>query len=238
MMGTMPAFQVSHLLPLLYAVLLGGAIGFEREWNGRPAGLRTHVIVCLSATMLILVSRGLDAQSIGLGEAGRIVFDPNRMGAGIVTGIGFLGAATVIRSGDLLRGLTTAACIWFVAGLGIVLGNQDYGLGVSATAIVLFVLVVLNRMAHVIKPVIYRRLIVLSQRTDLDALMQEVRRVLGEEELHVLDVSSGFDRRQEQGELVFYTSLKNEHQLPRLTERVMQLDGVDVARWKLINVPH
>jgi len=156
-----------------------------------------------------------------------------------VAAVGFDAVLAEGLVGKVLIPAVVAPIVAFlVAGLGIVLGNQDYGLGVSATAIVLFVLVVLNRMAHVIKPVIYRRLIVLSQRTDLDALMQEVRRVLGEEELHVLDVSSGFDRRQEQGELVFYTSLKNEHQLPRLTERVMQLDGVDVARWKLINVPH
>lgn len=237
MKEAVPSFDISYVLPLLYAVLLGGAIGLEREWNGRPAGLRTHVIVCLSSTMLILVSRGLDAEGIGLGEDGRIVFDPNRMGAGIVTGIGFLGAATVIRSGDLLRGLTTAACIWFVAGLGIVLGNQNYGLGVSSTAIVLFVLVLLNRLAQLIKPIIYRRLIVLTKRTDLDSLMKTVEHILDDEKLRVLDVSSGYDRRQELGELVFYTSLKNEYQIPRLTERVMQVEGVDVARWKLINVP-
>jgi len=233
----MPAYVSTYILPLLYAVVLGGAIGLEREWHGRPAGLRTHVIVCLSSTMLILVSQGMNADRIGLGEAGRLVLDPNRMGAGIVTGIGFLGAATVLRSGDLLRGLTTAACIWFVAGLGIVLGNGNYVLGGSATLIVLIVLTVMNKLTHLMTPIIYRRLIVLTKRTDLDALMREVRGVLKEEKLRVHDVASGFDRREELGELVFYASLKNEHQMPHLTERVMQLNGVDVARWKLINTP-
>ena len=109
-------------LPLVLAVVLGGAVGLERESHGRPAGLRTHILVCLSATMVILVSRTVAATPLDLEQTTR-VFDPNRMGAGIVTGIGFLGAATVLRSGDVLRGLTTAACIWYVAVLGIVLGE-------------------------------------------------------------------------------------------------------------------
>ena len=68
--------------------------------------------------------------------------------------------------------------------------------------------------------------------------MQEVRAALNDEHLRVLDVSSGFDRSEGRGELVFYTSLKNGHLMPSLTERIVQLDGVDAARWKLINTPH
>src|SRR5262245_11506751 len=94
-----------EVLPLVFALLLGGAVGLEREYQGRPAGLRTHILVCLSSTMLILISRELGGDPVG--GTGRVVFDPNRMGAGIVTGIGFLGASTVLRSGDFLRGLTT-----------------------------------------------------------------------------------------------------------------------------------
>jgi hypothetical protein len=103
-----PALE-THVAPLALAVLLGGAVGFEREWHGRPAGLRTHILVCLSATMLIVVSRIVAAGQVDLGEEGRLVFDPNRMGAGIVTGVGFLGAATVIyrRLSVVVQGLET-----------------------------------------------------------------------------------------------------------------------------------
>lgn len=234
----MPELADLDVVPLLLAVLLGGAIGLEREWNGRPAGLRTHVIVCVSSTMLIMVSRLVDPGSYLVGEPARLVFDPNRMAAGIVTGIGFLGAATVIRSGDLLRGLTTAACIWFVAGLGIVLGNQHYALGGAATAIVLVSLTLFHRLTDLMSPVLYRRLIVIGDRRDIDAMMGEIRALLKGEGLHVLDVSSGLDNREEQCELVFSVSLRNEYQMPRVNERVAAVPGVISARWKLINVPH
>src|SRR5262245_66534187 len=101
--------------------------------------------------MLIMIARQVGSEDLG----GRTVFDPNRMGAGIVTGIGFLGAATVIRSGDILRGLTTAACIWYVAGLGIVVGTGHYALACVGTAIVLVVLTYMNRVASIIRPHAY-----------------------------------------------------------------------------------
>lgn len=221
-----------EILPLVFALLLGGAIGLEREYHGRPAGLRTHILVCLSSTMLILISRQLGAEEAG--GAGRVVFDPNRMGAGIVTGVGFLGASTVLRSGDFLRGLTTAACIWFVAGLGIVLGDHRYALGTLCTGIVLLVLTVVNRLASVITPTLYRRLIVISRRDALEPLTVEVRAILTAESINVMDVASGHDNEHGTQELVFFLSLRNTAQAPRVTERVAKLAGVLRARWKPI----
>lgn len=220
----------SELLPLLFALLLGGAVGLEREYHGRPAGLRTHILVCLSSTMLIMISRHLGHEDLG----GRTVFDPNRMGAGIVTGIGFLGASTVLRSGDFLRGLTTAACIWFVAGLGIVLGDHRYALGTLCTAIVILVLTVVNRLASVIAPTIYRRLIVITHRTEMEPLVAEVRAILRGEQVDVIDLASGHDNDSDQQELVFFLSLRNLGQAPRITERVARIECVRQARWKPI----
>lgn len=230
--------SLPNLVPLAYALVLGGLVGLEREWSGRPAGLRTHILVCLCSTMLIMISREVNLTlPTGTGN-GNLVVDPNRMGAGIVTGIGFLGAATVLRSGDFLRGLTTAACIWYVAGLGIVLGKGDHVVGVVATAIVLFVLTIGNRMASVIAPLIYRRLIVISSRIDGDALAKEIVALLESERIRVLDIASGHDNGRRHNELVFYVSLKNKFQAPRLTELVARLEGVETARWTLITVPH
>ena len=227
----------TDLLPLFYALILGGAVGLEREFHGRPAGLRTHILVCLSSTMLIIMSQQLGGQ-VDPGGTARLVFDPNRMGAGIVTGIGFLGASTVLRSGDFLRGLTTAACIWYVAGLGIVLGDRNYSLGVVCTVLVITVLTVMNRLASLITPTIYRRLIVLTRREALEPLVAEIGAELERERIAVMDVASGHDNERGIQELVFYVSLKNENQSPRLTERVAQLEGVIQARWKLIASPH
>ncbi len=226
----------SDLLPIVFALVLGGAVGLEREFHGRPAGLRTHILVCLSSTMLITLSRELGSDP-DLGTAGRLVFDPNRMGAGIVTGVGFLGASTVLRSGDFLRGLTTAACIWYVAGLGIVLGDRKYGLGISCTLIVLAVLTIVNRLASLITPTVYRRLIVVARCTNLDSTLSEVRAELERAGIAIMDVASGHDNERGVQELVFYVSLKNELQSPRLTEKVAALPGVLQARWKLIASP-
>ena len=222
--------SAADALPLLFALLLGGAVGLEREYHGRPAGLRTHILVCLSSTMLIMMSRQLGTEDPGW-------FDPNRMGAGIVTGIGFLGASTVLRSGDFLRGLTTAACIWFVAGLGIVLGDEHYVLAVLCTSIVLLVLTLVNRLASVITPTIYRRLVVIASLPDVEPLAQAIRATLVAEGILIIDVASSHDNEHGQQELVFYLSLRNEGQAPRITARVAALAGVLHARWKQIDAP-
>jgi putative Mg2+ transporter-C (MgtC) family protein len=223
--------SLRDFLPLAFALLLGGAVGLEREYHGRPAGLRTHILVCLSSTMLIMISRQLGHEE---GAVARAVFDPNRMGAGIVTGVGFLGASTVLRSGDFLRGLTTAACIWFVAGLGIVLGAEHYLLGVLCTGVVILVLTVVNNLASSIQPTMYRRLIVLARRPELSPLIEEIHAVLRDEHVNVLDVATGHDNERARQEIVFYISMRSEGQSPRVTERVARLEGVQVARWKTI----
>jgi putative Mg2+ transporter-C (MgtC) family protein len=126
----------SVLLRLILAVLLGGVIGMEREMHGRPAGFRTHIVVCLGATMLMVASEYYRSH-VDL----ETVFDPNRMAAGIITGIGFLGAGAIMREENMVRGLTTAGCIWFVAGLGIVIGKGLFPLALWGTLLVFIMLV-------------------------------------------------------------------------------------------------
>ena len=126
----------SVLLRLILAVLLGGVIGMEREIHGRHAGFRTHIVVCLGAAMLIVGSENYHDQ-IDPGT----VLDPNRMAAGIITGIGFLGAGAIMREENMVRGLTTAGCIWFVAGLGIIIGKGLFPLALWATLFVFIMLV-------------------------------------------------------------------------------------------------
>jgi putative Mg2+ transporter-C (MgtC) family protein len=126
-------------LSLLTAVVLGGLIGLEREMRGHPAGLRTHILVCLGSTLITLVS-------VQIATMGPQRGDPARLAAQIVTGIGFLGAGAIVREGATIRGLTTAASIWTTAAIGIALGVAPrFGeLAVIATLIVIFTLTVLN----------------------------------------------------------------------------------------------
>ena len=119
-----PSERWDILQRLSAGLVAGAAIGFERSFHGRPAGLRTHTLVCLSSTMLMLVTvyqgqwfnQGVDLVRI----------DPTRMAQGVMTGIGFLGAGVILKEGVAVRGLTTAASIWITAALGILAGVGFY----------------------------------------------------------------------------------------------------------------
>jgi putative Mg2+ transporter-C (MgtC) family protein len=120
------SIQYKIVQHLLVALIAGGLIGLERSYQGRPAGFRTHVLVCVSASMLMLVTL---YQSVWYGmEAGHAPTstDPTRMAQGIMTGIGFLGAGVIMKDGLSVRGLTTAASIWMTAAIGILAGIGFY----------------------------------------------------------------------------------------------------------------
>lgn len=122
---------VTVILRILLAVALGAVIGYQREREGKPAGLRTHTLICLGASLFTVASL------YGFG----ITSDPSRVAAGIVAGIGFLGAGAIMhREGDIVEGLTTAATIWAVAAIGLAAGAGLYVVSAVATAVILGVL--------------------------------------------------------------------------------------------------
>jgi putative Mg2+ transporter-C (MgtC) family protein len=121
--------QLEALIPLAVALLLAGISGLDREWRRRPAGLRTHMLVGLGSALVMVMARGL--------------YDDNsaaRLAANVITGIGFLGAGVIIRRGDQVHELTTAASLWFVAMVGLVAGAGLYVLAGGATAMGVVVL--------------------------------------------------------------------------------------------------
>jgi len=121
-------------LRLLVALIIGGLIGLERSYHGRPAGFRTHALVCMSTALLMLITVYESRWLPGLSQ-GRIAMDPTRMAQGIMTGIGFLGAGTIMKEGLTVRGLTTAASIWTTAAIGILIGIGFYFPAFIATAL-------------------------------------------------------------------------------------------------------
>jgi putative Mg2+ transporter-C (MgtC) family protein len=124
------------LLRVGLAAVLGGAIGFERELREREAGLRTHLLVSVGAALFTMVSAYAWTDWTFSTEEGR-VFDPTRIAAQVVTGIGFLGAGAIIRQGLSIRGLTTAATLWVVAAIGMATGAGYYAAAVITTVLVL-----------------------------------------------------------------------------------------------------
>jgi putative Mg2+ transporter-C (MgtC) family protein len=127
------------LLRLGLAAVLAGAIGIERELREQEAGLRTHMLVCVGATMFMIV--GVYGWSeMRLGNDIGVVVDPSRVASYVVSGIGFLGAGAIIRHGINVRGLTTAASLWVVAAIGVAVGAGMYTFSVATTALVILAL--------------------------------------------------------------------------------------------------
>lgn len=124
---------------LLVSAFLGGIIGFEREKSNRPAGFRTHILVTLGSTLMALIS--IYALNPMTNDN-----DPMRLAAQVVSGIGFLGAGTVIKDGSTVRGLTTAAGIWVCGGIGLAVGVGMYEAGIITVIIAFFSLTILNRI--------------------------------------------------------------------------------------------
>ena len=121
---------------LLVAATLGSLIGFERERLLWAAGIRTHMLVCVGACLVMIVS------AYGFNDvlSDHVVLDPSRVAAQVVSGIGFLGAGSILLRGSVIRGLTTAASIWTVAAIGLAIGGGLYFAGVASTLIILVIL--------------------------------------------------------------------------------------------------
>jgi len=127
------------IIRLVLAVLLGGIIGFERGRSGRPAGLRTHILVCLGSALAVMTNQYV-FQKYG-------VSDPTRLGAQVISGIGFLGAGTIIVTGrHQVKGLTTAAGLWATACMGLAIGIGFYKAAIVASALIVFTTVILHRL--------------------------------------------------------------------------------------------
>jgi putative Mg2+ transporter-C (MgtC) family protein len=127
------------ILKLLLAIVLGGVIGVERQTREKPAGFRTNILICISsATMMIL------AQFFS--SSGEVGASSSRVAAGVITGVGFLGAGTIIQSRGAIHGLTTASTIWAVAGLGLIIGGGYYVPAVIFTGLIVLTLVLFRRI--------------------------------------------------------------------------------------------
>jgi len=140
-LGLLDAKQLLRVLTrLLTATLLGAAIGFQRERAGKPAGLRTHTLVSLGTTLLILA-----CSAVGMSVEGQ-----SRVIQGIITGIGFIGAGSILKLSEehAIRGLTTSASIWVTAAVGVAVGLGSVGIALLSTLLALIILALVGRLEH------------------------------------------------------------------------------------------
>ena len=134
------------IIRIIIGAVLGALVGMERERQGQPAGLRTHIILVVGATLTMTLSINLAIQFRPLVPNG----DPARLAAQVISGIGFLGAGAILRYGPNIKGLTTAASLWTMAVVGLAVGAGHYLSGVAATALILIALIILNAIEKAI----------------------------------------------------------------------------------------
>ncbi len=199
------------------AIVLSGALGLERERKGRAAGLRTHVVVCLGATLAMIVSDILAAEWNNTDAP--IWLDRGRIAAGVVTGIGFIGAGTIINVGSIHRGLTTAAMLWFVAVLGIAIGVGYYTLAIISTAFTLLSVLLLERIGGLLPEQVQYALSVRvaggSQRiTDLERFIEKQGYVVMAARLRVSEEEG------KRADMTFDILSRNKQSIEELIERI------------------
>jgi len=186
----MGGFELVSIGRLLLAVALGGMIGLERQIHGRPAGLRTHILVCLGSALVMTLTASFGPN-----------VDPGRAVAGIVTGVGFLGAGVIVKSKEIVRGLTTAACLWFVAALGVVVGQGLYAIAAASTAIALAILTFLAWFAHRVPNVSYHSAHVEGSAKDVDSIEAKCSEALANLGYRVVSASAHLDKEADSARL-------------------------------------
>ncbi len=210
-------------LRLLAAFLLGGAVGIERQIHGRPAGLRTHILVSLGAAVAVIAGVQAEASFPDMNiDTGRII-------AGIITGIGFLGAGTIVRHREGVGGLTTAACIWFVAMIGILCGFAFYALAGIASAAALLVLLVLDALEGRMPAASYWMLTVKATKRPLEPFQLECREILQKRNFFVK--SSTFLISNDKIELNIVLRARRRSTDFEAAEVIKKLDGVSSVKW-------
>jgi putative Mg2+ transporter-C (MgtC) family protein len=207
-------------LRLLVAMVLGGLIGWQRESAEKPAGFRTHILVCVGATLFTLIS------AVGFFGTGA---DPARVASNIVVGIGFLGAGTIFRTGGSVQGLTTAASLWTVAAIGTAVGIGYYTGAVIATVIVVSVLTFFKMLEGTIPRRGLGRLVLTM--TDRPGQLGRIGTTLGTFGVNIehVDLSSRVDGRVVMDLAVRVPARLSRHEL---MVAMGDLEGVDEVRWE------
>lgn len=210
---------------LVLAAVLSGMIGFEREFHGRAAGFRTHILLCIGSTLVMLTSMHIfDVYYT------KVAVDPARIAAGVVTGIGFLGAGAIMHSKSSIKGLTTAASLWVVAGIGLGVGSGLYLASIMTTILTLVTLMIFSRIEHSMIRKDWYRTIVVESREGADQL-KAIRETLAEYRNEITDFEA--DRAKDGANMVLKLGIKLYE--PRLADNILEdigrLDGVKSVKW-------
>ena len=212
------------LTRLLVATMAGGIIGLERSYHGRPAGFRTHTLVCLASSLLMLVTLYQSKWFTGA-PPDTVRVDPTRMAQGVMTGIGFLGAGVIMREGLTVRGLTTAASIWITAAIGILAGTGLYSAVLVGSVITIGVLTVFRKAENLMPSQISANNSIIFGRDNYMS-EREIRELHAKNGFSVANISYRLLERGAQLEYRMNIRTMNPGNIERLSETLLGLPSI------------
>lgn len=217
----------SVITKLVLAAILGGIIGMEREMHGRAAGWRTHILVCVGSCLCMLVNFFIFET-----YSKNANIDPTRIAAQVISGIGFLGAGTIIRYGASVRGLTTAASLWAAAGIGLAVGCGFYQGALMATLIVLIALFVFTKIERrFVRKSLLRVLQVHS--AGKIAVLSEIKDALIKNQAEIIDFEVKKEDSDKGVDIELAIKMKNINNADTIISSVIHISGVTEAKWAL-----
>jgi putative Mg2+ transporter-C (MgtC) family protein len=213
--------EIDMILRILAAAALGGIIGFERERNHQPAGLRTHMVLVSGAALAMTLSINLAGTS----------FDPARLAAQVIAGIGFLGAGAILRFGPTVRGLTTAASLWTMAVVGLAVGAGYVLVGTAITALLLIVLTIVNWFeARFVKKSLVVNFVIYA--VDRPGIEQEIRRTISANCKHIDSFRANRNIRRQRIKLEAQLRLKAGETIDSLSVLLGNVKGVRILKYE------
>lgn len=208
------------LVRILVSFFIGMLVGIERETHDQPAGLRTHILISVGSTVIMLISIYIP-QTFTEFQNG----DPGRMAAQVVSGIGFLGAGAILKYGADVKGLTTAASIWAMAALGLAVGSGMYIVGFIGVAVILFALTAMNLFEKkIFKERTIRKVELYIKKKDSD--IQALKDILKDQDIKI--ISTGFERNINEAtdKIVFLVSVTRKLNIMKLTDNFEKQPGI------------
>lgn len=214
------AFAADIAVRLIAACILGGIIGYERESTNRPAGFRTHILVCVGSALVMVTSDFIFRRYQGLAN-----IDPARLGAQVISGIGFLGAGTIIREGFHVKGLTTAASLWAVSCVGLAIGIGFFEGAIAATVLIYLTLILLKHMEdHFRRRNSYRHLYI--QSPDAAGRVGDISRVLCRHAITIRSIEFISAENGRDPTLKYLIKAPNDRNRIDIIEELLAIEGI------------
>ena len=212
------------LFRLFLAAILGALVGFEREVHGRPAGIRTYLILCLGSALVMVLSQYLSYGMVEELPADALRVDPGRIAAQALTGIGFLGAGVILRYKDTIRGLTTAACVWVVCAIGLTIGAGFYLYGSVVAILTVVSLVGVKFFERRLKKDWYQEMTIVSQ--DMAGQFNLFQDVITRHAFEVINFGLKKDLEKHEITANFLLRIRTSHPNRQMLQEVFELPGV------------